>query len=40
MEKLQMLEAYFSEKNAKMEYHLGLQKNKISFQLSLLLIIN
>ena len=30
--------SYFPEKNAKMEYHLGLQENKISFQLSLLLI--
>ena len=30
--------SYFPEKNAKIEHHLGLQKNKISFQLSLLLI--
>ena len=29
---------YFPEKNATMEHHLGLQKNKISFQLSLSLV--
>ena len=29
---------YFPEKNAIMEHHLGLQKNKISFQLSLSLV--
>ena len=28
----------FPEKNATMEHHLGLQKNKISFQLSLSLV--
>ena len=30
--------SYFPEKNATMEHHLGLQKNKISFQLSLSLV--